>query len=232
MKAVAIIPARGGSKRIPRKNIKPFHGRPMITWSIAAARASGLFSRIIVSTDDAEVAKISRAAGAETPFLRDAALADDHTGVTEVLQDTIARLGVEGTVPDLTCLIYATAPFLQATDLLAGHAQLIKTGSRFAISVTSFPAPIQRALVIDKGHLRMRNEENLLVRSQDLVETYHDAGQFCWGLTEAWRAGPRVFRAPTTPVVLPRHRVQDIDTPEDWMRAEIMARVLEEESDR
>ncbi|AGI66650.1 putative acylneuraminate cytidylyltransferase [Octadecabacter antarcticus 307] len=232
MKAVAVIPARGGSKRIPRKNIKSFHGRPMIAWSIAAARASDLFDRIIVSTDDAEIAEIARAAGAEAPFLRDAALADDQIGVTEVVQDAIARLGAEGAVPDLTCLIYATAPFLRATDLRAGHARLIETGSLFAVSVTSFPAPIQRALVIEQGHVRMMNEENLLVRSQDLVEAYHDAGQFCWGLTEGWRAGPRVFRAPTAPVMLPRYRVQDIDTPEDWERAEIVARVLEEEAGR
>lgn len=231
MKAVAIIPARGGSKRIPRKNIKLFHGRPMIAWSIAAAREAGMFDRIIVSTDDAEIAQIARAEGAEAPFLRDAALADDHAGVTEVVQDAIARLAAERAMPDLTCLIYATAPFLRATDLRTGHAHLIETGSSFAISVTSFPAPIQRALVIEQGHVRMLNDDNLLVRSQDLVETYHDAGQFCWGLTQEWCAatGPRVFSAATAPVVLPRHRVQDIDTPEDWARAEILARISREE---
>lgn len=227
MKAIAIIPARGGSKRIPRKNIKPFHGRPMIEWSIAAARASDLFDRIVVSTDDAEIAQVARDAGAEVPFLRDAALAVDHAGVTEVVQDIIARLEAEGDQPELICLIYATAPFLRAADLCAGHDQLNETGAAFAISVASFAAPIQRALVIEQGNVRMMNDKNLLVRSQDLVEAYHDAGQFCWGLTEKWKAGPQVFRAPTAPVVLPRHRVQDIDTPEDWAQAEIVARVLE-----
>lgn len=228
MRAVAIIPARGGSKRIPRKNIRPFHGRPMIAWPIAAAAASGLFDRVIVSTDDAEIADVARAEGAEVPFLRDPSLADDRTGVTPVVQDTLRRLEAIGERPALACLVYATAPFLRAEDLARGLNALEETGADYANSVTSFPAPVQRAMVIEDGRLRMIDPANRLVRSQDLPEAYHDAGQFCWGRREAWLSDRAVFDAPTAAVLLPRFRVQDVDTPEDWTRAEVMARVLDE----
>jgi N-acylneuraminate cytidylyltransferase len=228
MSAVAIIPARGGSKRIPRKNIRPFHGRPMIGWPIAAARASGLFERIIVSTDDAEIAEVARAEGAEVPFLRDPGLADDRTGVTPVVQDVLRRCAADGALPDRACLIYATAPFLRAEDLQAGLRALDTSGADFANSVASFPAPVQRAMVVEGGRLRLIDPATRLVRSQDLPEAFHDAGQFCWGRSAAWLSDRAVFDAPTAPVVLPRYRVQDVDTPEDWNHAELLARVLDE----
>ncbi len=226
MSTIAVIPARGGSKRIPGKNIRPFQGRPMIAWSIGEARASGLFDRIVVSTDDPAIAAVARAEGAEVPFLRSPELADDQAGVTEVVQDAIRRLADAGEQIDLVCLIYATAPLLRAEDLRAGH-DLLRTGAAdYVLSVTSFPAPVERALVIDGGHLIMMNQANLFVRSQDLREAYHDAGQFCWGTAQAWLSERRAMRVSTLPVILPRHRVQDIDTPEDWERAEAMARDL------
>ena len=198
----------------------------MITWPIAAARRSGLFDRIVVSTEDAEIAAVAEAAGAEVPFLREATLAGDHAGVTEVVQDAIGRLSRSDEPPQLVCLIYATAALLRADDLFEGLDRLRRNGTDFAISVTPFPAPVERALVVEGGRVRMMKEENLLVRSQDLVEAFHDAGQFCWGRAEAWMSGQRVFVAPTAAVRLPSYRVQDVDTIEDWARAEMIARLL------
>ena len=224
--AVCIIPARGGSKRIPGKNIRPFFGRPMITWSIAAAQASGCFERIIVTTDDPDIARVARDAGAEVPFLRDPALSDDHANLTEVMQDAIRRLSP---APEtMVCLVYATAPLLRAADIADGLARLQASTADYAISVTSFPAPVERALVLRDGVLGMLDQSKLFVRSQDLQDAYHDAGQFCWGRAEAWLSDRRALRAPTLACILPRYRVQDIDTPEDWERAELIARVLAE----
>lgn len=221
---VAIIPARGGSKRIPGKNIRPFLGHPMISWPIAVARASGLFDRVLVSTDDAAIAAAAREAGAEVPFLRDAALADDHATVTAVVQDAVRRLNL--TDDAMACLIYATAALIRPADLRAGLDALEATGADYALSVASFPAPVDRALVIAGGHLSMLNPANLFTRSQDLPEAYHDAGQFCWGRAGAWLSERRAMSAPTAPVILPRARVQDIDTPEDWDHAEALARAM------
>lgn len=228
MSRVAIIPARGGSKRIPKKNIRAFRGQPMIAWPIHAAQGCGLFDRIVVSTDDVEIAQVAEAAGAEVPFLRAAALADDHTGVTAVVRDALDRLQASNALPEYACLIYATAPLLRATDLALGFEKLKETGADFAVSIASFSAPIDRALILEEGQVRMRLEANRLVRSQDLPEAYHDAGQFCWGRTESWLAGCGIFQAPTAPVILPRIRVQDIDTQEDWAQAEILSRLLDE----
>lgn len=221
---VAIIPARGGSKRIPGKNIRPFLGRPMIAWPIAAARDSGLFDRVVVSTDDADIAAAARGAGAETPFRRDPALADDHATVTAVVQDAIRRLRLSDDA--MACLIYATAPLIRPADLHAGLAALKGSGADYALSVASFPAPVERALVIAGGRLGMLNPDNLFTRSQDLREAFHDAGQFCWGRAGVWLSDRRAMAAPTVPVILPRARVQDIDTPEDWDHAEALARAL------
>lgn len=228
MKTVAIIPARGGSKRIPRKNIRPFRGQPMISWAIREALSSGLFDRVVVTTDDAEIAEVARASGAEVPFLRQADLANDHAGLTEVVQDAIRQLSLSISPPDMVCLIYATAPFLRAADLRDGLDRLTASDADYAISVASFPAPVERALVETDGQLTMMNQDNLFLRSQDLREAYHDAAQFVWGTAEAWLSDRRALRSPTIPVVLPRHRVQDIDTPEDWAFAELLAKVLEE----
>lgn len=220
---LAVIPARGGSKRIPRKNIKDFCGQPMIAWSIEAAQRSGCFDRIIVSTDDAEIADTARQRGADVPFLRPPELSDDHTGTVPVIAHAIREQAASGQPPELVCCIYATAPFLQAIDLQRGLQTLQDTGADYAFSVTSYAFPIQRAVRrLPTGRMGMFEPQHMGTRSQDLEEAYHDAGQFYWGRSSAWLAALPIFSEHAAPVILPRHRVQDIDTPEDWMRAELM----------
>ncbi|MFB2531543.1 pseudaminic acid cytidylyltransferase [Paracoccus sp. p3-h83] len=228
---LAVIPARGGSKRIPRKNIKPFCGKPMIAWSIAAARDSGCFDRIIVSTDDAEIAQVARDHGAEVPFTRPAALSDDHTGTIPVIAHAAAWQADHGTAPDLVCCLYATAPFVRAADLRDGHQALTGSGADYAFSVTTYAFPIQRALRrTEDGRVAMFQPDHFATRSQDLEEAWHDAGQFYWGRAAAWQAGRVLFGSGSVPVPIPRHRVQDIDTPEDWRRAELMFAALAAQS--
>ncbi len=219
---LAIIPARGGSKRIPRKNIKPFGGLPMIAWSIRAALQSGCFDRIIVSTDDTEIARVARDFGAEVPFIRPAELSDDHTGTVPVVAHAVAWQSQQGDVARQVCCIYATAPFLRATDLQRGLQVLLNSGADYAFSVTSYAFPIQRAIRITPDQrVEMFNPEHSNTRSQDLEDAWHDAGQFYWGLAEAWLAHRPIFSSKSAPVILPRERVQDIDTPEDWAVAQI-----------
>ena len=220
---LAVIPARGGSKRIPRKNIKPFFGKPMISWPIEAAIESGCFDRIIVSTDDEEIADVARKHGAEVPFIRPAELSDDFTGTVPVIAHAIEWQREHGVSPTAVCCIYATAPFIHCQQLRRGFDTLETTGSDYAFSVTSYAFPIQRAIRITaKGRVKMYNPEYFNTRSQDLEEAFHDAGQFYCGRAEAWLQGKSIFSADSVPVVLPRHFVQDIDTPEDWERAEWM----------
>lgn len=225
---LALIPARGGSKRIPRKNIKEFCGKPMIAWSIEAAKASGCFERIIVSTDDNEIAEVARQWGAEVPFMRPTELADDHTGTAAVVTHAIKWLASQGQTPEHVCCIYATAPFLTPDILRHGLEVLTKSGADYAFSVTSFPFPIQRAIRITPDQrVEMFQPEHALTRSQDLEEAWHDAGQFYWGRTEVWLEGRTGFGPGSAPIILPRHRVQDIDTPEDWERAEWMFKAMQ-----
>jgi pseudaminic acid cytidylyltransferase len=220
---VAVIPARGGSKRIPAKNVRLFGGKPMIAWSIAAAIESGCFERIVVSTDDEQIAEIARGAGAEVPFMRPARLADDFTGTMPVIQHAIEWITHQGASPKLACCIYATAPFIAATDLRRGLEVLEQSRSDYAFSVTSFAFPPQRAIRITADQrVEMVDPAQFNVRSQDLEEIYHDAGQFYWGRTDAWLASKPIFSSVASAVILPRHRVQDIDTPEDWQVAELM----------
>ena len=228
---IAVIPARGGSKRIPRKNIKLFCGKPMIAWSIEAARASGLFDHIVVSTDDAEIAEVAKVHGAEIPFMRPAALSDDHTGTSPVVAHAIEWYRARGQMPDPVCCIYATAPFVIAEDLQRGLQTLNDSGSDFSFSVTSYAFPIQRAIrLANEGRVEMFQPGNFNIRSQDLEEAFHDAGQFYWGRTNAWLSGKMIFGPHASVVRLPRYRVQDIDTIEDWTRAEYLFRVLTQES--
>lgn len=228
---VAIIPARGGSKRIPRKNVRLFAGKPIIAHSIGAALDSGCFDRVIVSTDDAEIAAVAREWGAETPFVRPPELADDHTGTNAVVKHAINWLAEQGTPADYACCIYATAPFVQARYLQEGLARLLERRRGYAFSVTSFPFPIQRAIRINaEGAVEAIWPENIFRRSQDLEEAFHDAGQFYWGTTDAYLTDAVVFSPASIPIVLPRHLVQDIDTFEDWRRAELMFRVIQEEA--
>ena len=222
---VAIIPARGGSKRIPRKNIRDFAGKPIIAYSIEAAKKSGLFGRIIVSTDDGEIAEVARGCGAETPFVRPSELADDFTGTKAVVKHAIQKLTESGYETRFACCIYATAPFLQPGYLKEGFEKLSGSNKYFAFSVTSFPFPIQRAVRINPGNgIEAVFPEYANTRSQDLEEIYHDAGQFYWGRIEGFLGDAALFSSASLPVVLPRHLVQDIDTPEDWHRAELMYR--------
>ena len=220
---LAVIPARGGSKRIPRKNIKLFCGKPMLAWAVAAARENGCFDRIVVSTDDDEIADVARDCGAEVPFRRPPELSDDHTGTIPVVAHAIRTLQSQGVSPGVVCCIYATAPFLQGADLSQGLEQLQRSGADFAFSVTRYEFPIQRAIrIADSGRVEMFYPEHFNTRSQDLEAAYHDAAQFYWGRTEAWLSGRIIFSQAAVPVILPHHRVQDIDTPEDWERAEWM----------
>ena len=225
---VAVIPARGGSKRIPRKNLREFAGKPMIVHSIDCAARSGVFDRIIVSTDDTEIAKIATAVGAEVPFVRPAELADDHAGTTDVIAHAAHWLEQQGATPASICCIYATAPFMHADDLRRGR-DLMQAGSwDYVFSATTYAFPVQRAIRRDPGGgVQMLFPEHFATRSQDLPEIWHDAGQFYWGRPTAWRARAPVFGAASTIVELPRWRVQDIDTLEDWQRAEITWQLLQ-----
>ena len=224
---LAIIPARGGSKRIPRKNIKPFCGKPMIAWSIEAALRSACFDRVIVSTDDQEIAETARKYGALTPFTRPQELADDFSPTAAVVRHGIEWLQRNGIQPQSVCCIYATAPFIVSDDIGAGLALLEEQHCDYVLPVTSFGFPVQRALRVEGEHLlRMMSPQFFSTRSQDLEDAYHDAGQFCWGTKQAWIEGKPIFEAKTLPLILPRHRVQDIDTEEDWTRAELLFKAL------
>lgn len=224
---IAIIPARGGSKRIPRKNIKPFAGLPIMAHSIKAAQESGLFDRIIVTTDDEEIAEVARTYGAEVPFIRPKELSDDHTATIPVIAHAIQTLQKEGSQIDAACCIYATAPFVRAEDIKHAYEALIRHQKSYAFPVTTFAFPIFRGVKRDgEGNIEMFWPEHFAIRSQDLPEAYHDVGQFYWGKPEAWLRGTPIFSDAATTIVLPRHLVQDIDTPEDWVRAELMYKVL------
>jgi pseudaminic acid cytidylyltransferase len=219
MSTIAVIPARGGSKRIPCKNIKDFMGQPIITYSIRVAQESRLFDHIIVSTDDAEIAGIAKSLGAKLPFLRPKELSNDKATTLEVIQHAL-----DYSEADKICCIYATAPFLQINFLQEGLRLLEEHPDKsYAFSVTSFPFPVQRAITINKeGSIDALYPEYRQTRSQDLIESFHDAGQFYWGQRAAWKRGDPLFSSCSLPVLLPRYLVQDLDTQEDWERAEYM----------
>jgi len=225
-KSVAIIPARGGSKRIPRKNIKDFYGKPLIAYSIEVALASKLFDKVIVSTDDEEIASIAKMYGAVVPFLRPKELADDFTGTGDVVKHTLDFLKNNHELYDYVCTIYATAPLLQKKYLIEGFEKLKSSTAINAFSATSMPFPIQRAFKLnDEGRCEMFTPEHYMTRSQDLEEAYQDAGQFYWKKLNK-ESGEIMFGKDSIPIILPRHLVQDIDTIEDWQRAEIMYEVI------
>lgn len=231
MTDIAVIPARGGSKRIPRKNIRPFCGKPIIAWSIEAALASGCFDAVIVSTDDEEIASVASQWGASVPFMRPQSLSDDFTGTAAVIRHAIEWFASQGTSLETACCIYATAPFVTAEDLCRGRDILSSTRADYAFSVTSYAFPIQRAVrITPRTRLEMFYPQHAGTRSQDLEEAYHDAGQFYWGKADAWRREVPLFSEAAAPVLLPRHRVQDIDTLEDWTRAEWMFKAMRQAS--
>jgi pseudaminic acid cytidylyltransferase len=226
---IAVIPARGGSKRIPRKNIRAFAGQPLIGYSITAAMRSGLFDRVIVSTDDLEIAAIARQFGAETPFIRPAELADDHATTVPVIKQAVIWVQEHLGPVDNVCCIYATAPFIQVNALRAAHDVLARESvTGYVFSATTFPFPIQRAFKVKPdGRVEMFEPQNYNTRSQDLEEAYQDAGQFYWGAAATYLSEKIFFSPDSVAYVLPRHLVQDIDTPEDWKRAEMMYAALQ-----
>lgn len=220
---LAVIPARGGSKRIPLKNIRQFAGKPLVAYSIEAAKESNLFEKIVVSTDCEKIANVAIKYGAEVPFLRPKDLSDDFTGTKPVTNHAIQYCKENYFVPEFTCCIYATAPFLQV-DYLVEALKVLKQSQQhaFSFSVTTFPFPIQRAICVKSGGVEPMFPEKIGMRSQDLTEAYHDAGQFYWGRTEDYLLNKPMFAKHSIPIVLPRYLVQDIDTEEDWLRAELM----------
>ena len=227
--AVAIIPARGGSKRIPKKNIKEFHGLPLIAYSIKVALDSKLFEKVIVSTDDEEIATIAKKYGAEVPFIRPKELSDDFTGTGDVVKHALEWLKANGETFEFVCTVYATAPLLQPKYLIEGYNALKNSDAINAFSATSMPFPIQRTFKVnDEGRCEMFTPEHYMTRSQDLEEAYQDAGQFYWTKIGI-HSDEIMFGKDSIPVILPRHLVQDIDTLEDWQRAEIMYKVIKEQ---
>ena len=224
---IAIIPARGGSKRIPRKNVRPFCGRPMIAWAIDAARTSALFDHIIVSTDDAEIAETARNLGADVPFMRPPELADDHAGTIPVMAHATQWAQAQGWPLEAVCCIYPTAAMISPDDLAEG-LRLLNEGSRdFVFTATDYASPIFRAFrQTEDGGVEMVFPEHFGTRSQDLPRALHDAAQFYWGRPEAWLTATTLFGPRSAALLIPRWRVQDIDTPEDWVRAEALFRSL------
>jgi pseudaminic acid cytidylyltransferase len=228
---VCIIPARGGSKRIPKKNIRDFCGKPMIAHSIEAAKSAGVFDRIMVTTDSAEVADVAKQCGAEIPFMRPPEISDDHAPTDTVVVHALNWFKRNGIQLEYACCLYATAPFVRPEYLCQGLELLKLTGATTSISVTTFPFSIFRGLKINqKGALEMFWPEHRMTRSQDLPEACHDAGQFYWMNVAKYMQAPALYAPDAVPVILPRYLVQDIDTPEDWARAEIMFRTLEKQN--
>lgn len=227
VKRVAIIPARGGSKRIPQKNVKEFCGKPMIAWSIEAALESDCFDQVIVTTDDQDIADLAQQHGASVPFLRPPELSGDYIGTLPVIRHAVEWLENNEMSVDYACCLYATAPFVTAAALREGWDIIRREDCSYAFSVTSYAFPIQRAIrITEQGRVAMFHPENFNARSQDLEEAWHDAGQFYWGTKAAWMSELPIFGEDSVPVKLPRHRVQDIDTPEDWSRAEWLLRAM------
>lgn len=224
---VAIIPARGGSKRIERKNIKDFAGKPVMAYSIEAALASGCFDRVMVSTDDAEIADVARRYGAEVPFMRSPANSDDHATTADVIREVLDRYREDGIEFRTLCCIYATAPFVTASRLRAGAELLVGGNAEAAFTCVAYSYPTQRCLVKNaEGRIHLKFPEYATARSQDLEPTYHDAGQFYFSTVEAFERNGSLWGPDTVPIILSELEVQDLDTPTDWRLAEMKYRLL------
>ncbi|GAB6069737.1 pseudaminic acid cytidylyltransferase [Thiomicrorhabdus hydrogeniphila] len=229
---LCVIPARGGSKRIPRKNIKNFLGKPIIAYSIQAAIQSGCFDKVIVSTDNEEIAKVAKQFGAEVPFIRPEELANDFAGTIPVIKHATEWFEEQGTQVDYVCCLYATAPFVTPQRLQSAYKQLITSQAEFCFTVTAYPSPIQRAIKItESNRIEMFNPQMFNTRSQDLEEAYHDAGQFYWGTAKAFKQQQRFYSEDASPYILPSYLVQDLDNLDDWIRAEMMYQVLQKTGD-
>jgi pseudaminic acid cytidylyltransferase len=223
---IAIIPARGGSKRIPRKNIKVFCGKPMIAYAIAAAKESGLFDHIVVSTDDEEIAQIAKQWGAETPFVRPEELANDYTATVPVISHAIEACQALGWKFDNVCCIYPAVPFIQINDLIGALGRLAESTADYCFPIAEYPSAIQRALKrLNNGTMQSFYPEFEKTRTQDLESAYYDAGQFYWGQADAWLSNPNIHSSGLG-YIIPNWRVVDIDTPEDWERAEVFAPMI------
>lgn len=231
MKTLAIITARGGSKRIPRKNIKEFCGKPILAYSITAALEAGIFDEVMVSTDDEEIAKVAKQYGAKVPFFRSKENADDFSTTRDVVLEVISSYEETGQYFDKVCCIYPTAPFLTAKCLKEAMEQLVTKGVDSVVPVVRFDFPPQRGLVIREGEAKFRWPEFALTRSQDLEPFYHDVGQFYCLNTESFRKQKLLFMEHTIPYELPESRVQDIDTLEDWAMAELKFKMLQANAD-
>jgi pseudaminic acid cytidylyltransferase len=225
---MAVVPARGGSKRIPRKNVKPFAGKPMLAYAVAAASESGLFDVVLVSSDDAEILETAQTLGA-TPLRRPEALADDWTPTVPVIAHAIQAWEEQAEAADVVCCVYPAVPFLQPRDLALALSLLERGDAPFAFPVVQFPSAIQRALRFGSdGRISPFNPDTVNARSQDLEPAYYDAGQFYWGRREAWLSGLAIHPNGLG-LVIPEWRAVDIDTPDDWRCAELMHRALMEE---
>ena len=226
MKALAIIPARGGSKRIPRKNIRPFLGQPIIAYVIKAALQSQLFDQVMVSTDDSQIASIAASYGASVPFLRSDATASDHATTADVLLEVLAKYAEQGNHFDCFCCIYPTAPLLTSNTLTKGLDLLTSKQADTVISVVPFSYPIQRAIRIDNDRLSFIQPQHISARTQDLTPSYHDAGQFYWARVDGFMKHKSLFMANTCPIVLSELQVQDIDNEDDWRLAEMKYKLI------
>lgn len=225
MERVALIPARGGSKRIPRKNIREFVGVPALARVVRTLLESEAVTQVVVSTDDTEIAAVAEESGATTPFKRPAELADSFTGARPVIQHAIEALELGD---DKTVGVFYPTAVLTTVDDVRGSVRLFdETDSEFVLAVSEFPSPVQRALVLNQdGAVRPREPEHVLARSQDLDVAYHDIGQFYWGQAGAWRRDIPVVQSRSRAYVVDAWRAVDIDTPSDWLRAEMVFRML------
>lgn len=234
MKILAIIPARGGSKRIERKNVKDFAGKPIIAYSIEAALESGCFEEVMVSTDDEEIAEVARSRGASVPFMRSEKTSDDFATTADVIREVIGEYAKLGQNFDAIACIYATAPFVTAARLQQAAGILTERKAEAAFTCVEYSYPIQRSLRIFDDRVAMRYPEYATARSQDLEKTYHDAGQFYFTTVEAFMKCGSLWGPDTAPIILPELEVQDLDTPTDWKLAEMKYELLrkEKKSDR
>ena len=226
MKAIAIITARGGSKRIPKKNIRDFCGKPILAYSIEAALQAGVFETVMVSTDSEEIARVALAYGAEVPFYRSEKTSGDYATTNDVLLEVLAEYEKRGQTFDLTCCIYPTAPFVTGKKLRNAVEQLSASDADTILGVVPFSFPPQRAMVVREGRLVFEYPEYLDTRSQDLVPHYHDAGQFSIMKTERYLVNRKVLLGKILPLVLDEMEVQDIDNETDWEIAEIKYRMM------
>lgn len=226
MRRLAIIPARGGSKRIPGKNIRHFLGKPVMAYPIGAALKSGLFDEVMVSTDDEQIARVAREHGAAVPFMRSAASADDYATTAQVLEEVLEKYKAKGREFEFACCLYPTAPFVTADILGEAYTKLAEEGYDSVFPVLRYSYPIWRSLKVEDGRALMNWPEHLLSRSQDLPAAFHDAGQFYWFRVSEFLGSGKLFTANSGAIEISELEAQDIDTETDWQLAELKYRLL------